>query len=84
MIIHACSASPKKDNCIDLQSSSEEFYQNPAFSEGLSEPYSVSAKDSVSKNPWGFNVRTSLVGSMTQRTFYDYCIYFVQNIPFNV
>lgn len=43
MIIHACSASPEKDNCTDLQSSSEEFYQNPAFSEGLSEPYSVSA-----------------------------------------
>ena len=81
MIIHACSASPQKESPTDLQSSDEPFFQNLSFSEGLNEPFSVSAVDKVRKNPWGFMVRTSAAGSMTQRTFYDYCMHFVANIP---
>ena len=66
MIIHACSASPDKQSPSDLQTSNEEFFQHPRYSDGLAEPYSAfSVKGDVKKNPWGFCVRTSNAGSMT-------------------
>ena len=83
MIIHACIASPNKEDPTDLQIFSEKFYQNPSFSEGITEPFSVSANDEAKNNPWGFMVRTSAAGSMMQRTFYDYCIHFIARIPKN-
>ena len=82
MIIHACSFSPPKSEVHATQSPSETFYQNPKFSEGLGEPYSVMAKEGgTKKNPWGFLVRTAENGSMTQRTFFDYCMHFVKHLP---
>ena len=45
MIIHACIASPNKEDPTDLQICTETFYQNPSFSKGLTETYSVSAND---------------------------------------
>ena len=84
MIIHACSTSPDKQSAGDLQSSNEEFFQHPRYSDGLTEPYSAfSVAGDVKKNPWGFCVRTSTAGSMTQRTFYEYCLHFVDNLPAN-
>ena len=67
MIIHACSSSPPSKSEVNAtQSLSDIFDQNPKFSEGLSEPYSVMAKDGeTKKNPWGFLVRTAENGSMT-------------------
>lgn len=38
MIIHACSTSPDKQSAGDLQSSNEEFFQHPRYSDGLTEP----------------------------------------------
>ena len=82
MIIHACSSSPPKSDVHTTQSPSETFYQNLKFSEGLGEPYSVMAKEGeTKKNPWGFLVRTAENGSMTQRTFSDYCMHFVKHLP---
>ena len=81
MIIHSCSASPEKDNPSQVQTMDGSFFQRPRYSDGLGEPYSVASSDEIKKNPWGFCVRTSASGSMTQRTFFDYCIHFVKNIP---
>ena len=82
MIIHACSSSPTKHDCLSKQSPTDVFYQNPSYSEGLCEPYSVMAEEGdVKKNPWGFLVRTAENGSMTQRTFYDFCMHFVKHLP---
>ena len=81
MIIHACSASPEKKDPGDLQYQEGQFFQHPRYSDGLSEPYHDSSADEINKNPYGFCVRTSPAGSMTQRTFYDYAIHFVNNLP---
>ena len=82
MIIHASTCSPSKPEVHSSQSPSSTFYQNPKFSEGISDPYSVvAAEGAVEKNPWGFCVRLAENGSMTQRTFFDYCLHFVKNLP---
>ena len=81
MIIHACSASPDKKDSGEIQTANNAFFQHPRYSDGLAEPFSVAGADEVSKNPWGFCVRTSQAGSMTQRTFFDYCLHFVKHIP---
>ena len=60
MIIHACSASPEKIKPSEVQIIEGSFFQNPRYSDGLGEPYSVSSgDDNIKKNPWGFCVRTS-------------------------
>ena len=55
MSIHACSSSPTKHDCLSMQSPADVFYQNPSYSEGLGEPYSIMAEEGdVQKNPWFF------------------------------
>ena len=81
MIIHACTASPEKKDVGDLQHPKGKFFQHPKYSDGLAEPLIFSSGDKFSKNPYGFCVGTSPAGSMTQRTFYDYVMHFVANLP---
>ena len=82
MIIHSCNSSSSKVEVHSSQLPPFHFYQTAMYSEGLGEPYSVVAQEGgVKKNPWGLCVRCAENFSMKQRTFFDYSIHFVKNLP---
>ena len=54
---------------------------SPRFSVGLSDPTAGPQAYTDQVNPFGFSVRATANGSMTQDTFYDYCSMFVKNLP---
>ena len=39
------------------------------------------ATTDVDANPMGFSVRVTKSGSMTQDTFYDWCLHFIKHLP---
>ena len=58
------------------------FYLNPKYSAGLGEAYSVlEEKNEQLRNPYGFTVRTSESGSMTQFTMKHFVYHFVKHLP---
>ena len=58
------------------------FYLNPKYSAGLGEAYSViEEKDERLRNPYGFTVRTTESGSMTQLTMKHFVHHFVKHLP---
>ena len=56
----------------------EKIYVNPRFSVGLSDPESGPKDFFEHRNPCGFSIRSTKNGSMTQDTFFDYCVHFVK------
>ena len=53
------------------------------FKKGLFDSEKRSGESRTSKNPMGTTVVSTLGGSMTQTTFYNYDEHFVANLPTN-
>ena len=56
----------------------ENIYVNPRFCVGLSDPDAGPKDFFEHRNPCGFSIRSTKNGSMTQDTFFDYCVPFVK------
>ena len=86
MIIHSDAAeatrqNDKKEQGEEASSENDKFFLHPRFAEGLSDPYAGPADFFEKKKPFGFMVRSTKNGSMTQERFMDYCIHHVKNLP---
>ena len=61
---------------------SEKIYLNPKYSAGLGEAFSaIEEKNENKRNPYGFSVRTTQNGSMTQGTMKAFVQHFVRHLP---
>ncbi|CAB9529901.1 unknown protein [Seminavis robusta] len=56
------------------------FTLNPSVLEGWHDQYQLGKKDTL-VNKFGFQIRTTPTGSMLKRTFYDFILHFVQQLP---
>ena len=88
MIIHSSSAGKNKKDILTAKKNQEYKADDlinlpPRFSEGLADPNPGPKEWEEDRNTYGFSVRATNNGSMTQDTFYDYCLHFVKHLPEN-
>ena len=84
MIVHSHQAESKKMNAQDdgarlSYSEDDKIFVNPRFSVGLADPNAGPKSFVDHQNPCGFCVRATKNGSMTQESFFDFCVHFVKN-----
>ena len=84
MIVHSHQAESKKMNAQDddvrlSYSEDDKIFVNPRFSVGLADPNAGPKSFLDHQNPCGFCVRATKNGSMTQESFFDFCVHFVKN-----
>ncbi|CAB9505609.1 unknown protein [Seminavis robusta] len=69
-----------RDRLLANQSENDTIRLNPAVLEGWFDTFEVGKKDDL-VNPFGFQVRTTPTGSMLKRTFFDFILHFVSQLP---
>ena len=85
MIVHSHQAEKKNKNAQVVDdtrvsySEDDKIFVNPRFSVGLADPNAGPKSFVDHQNPCGFCVRATKNGSMTQESFFDFCVHFVKN-----
>ena len=82
-VVHSHMSENKKTIDEDIEcklqyTAEENIYVNPRFTVGLSDPDAGPNDYFEHRNPCGFTIRSTKNGSMTQETFFDYCVHFVK------
>ena len=86
MVIHSKSGGKSKKEASANEKNTnfnetDKINLSPRFAEGLADP-NTGAKDWLTdKNTYDFSVRATNNGSMTQDTFFDFCLHFIKHLP---
>ena len=80
-VIHTCHEKKKEKDINKKCCENDEIKLSQRFSDGLSDPKSGPRAYLNERNPYGFMIRATNNGSMTQDSFYDWCLHFVKHLP---